>query len=484
MNYADLVEKAINNYSKKNRQENVTNATSKKKKTMQIQLKKRGDYKEWVENWRISDNEILQELEEAGIRIWIDTKGNFVFYDVTSKKRNTLESANKLSLKISSLLGKKVEVGKWSEAKNAITPLEIISIVSEEFRPDMKKRFFKLKDNGAWYLNTFTPTKYMNITNPPKKEPTTILNLIKHLVNYKEDRYHYFLNWLSYYWVTFKKPQTSIVFRGEQGAGKSTLANEVIAHLFGKEQIAIINNDVVDNKFRGDYFANKMFNIFEETSKGDAKSNKNIKNFIKEIITNEIIPMDKKNEKGESIKVIAPSLFFTNEVKFLEIEPSDRRFTIFTTGFNLAKTNFLGFGSYELLQKAIQAELEDFSAFLYNYQVDVKLANTPMDTPEKKAIIQVTNTSYQVFLEALKSRDLDFFDPLQDTPEHISIYDELKVGFVEGKIKRAFLTKLFNAYYNKNITPQKLIPELKAIDPSFFENVRNYNNTSFYIILP
>ena len=327
----------------------------------------------------------------------------------------------------------------------------------------------------------------MNYTDKPKEEPKTILSLIKHLVNYKEDRFNYFLNWLAFYWATFKRPQTAIVLKGVQGAGKGIFATDVISPLFGKNQLAIITNDVLENKFKADKFENKAFYIFEETSKGDVKSNKDVKEFIKQIITNEIVPMDRKHKKGVDVKITAPSLFFTNEVKFLEIEPSDRRFSVFLTGDKIINNDFLGFGSYETLSEQIKKELPDFARYLYHFDIDTKLANIPMDTPEKRAVTQITNNSFQKFLIALKNRDLDFFDILSDSEEIDDkiLFDEVKEAFKNGKIKRNLITKLFNSIFQKNISPQRLLEELKGIDPDLLSN----NNLitirgTKYILLP
>jgi hypothetical protein len=490
MNYSDVIEKKIkekkltkNNYTTeepKNHQEKA------EKKKIVTHLQKRGDYKDWEENWLISDNPILEELNELGYQLWINKKGEYVLRDVDKQEESVITPSN-INRKISSLLGEKVFIGTWKDAENKVTPAEIISITSSEYRPDFKKRFFYIqkRNRKKYYLNTFTPTEYMNYTNKPQKEPKTILKLLSHLVNYKEDRLHYFLNWLAYYWATFKKPQTAIVLKGIQGAGKGTFADEIITPLFGKNQTSIMTNDILASRFKAAKFMNKSFYIFEETSKGNVKSNKDVKEFIKQIITNEIVPMEEKRISTIDVKVTAPSIFFTNEVKFLEIEPSDRRFSVFTTGDKIEKLNFLGFYSYEALAIQIKEELADFARYLYNFDIDVDLANTPMDTPEKSAVIGLTTNNYQKFLIALKNKDLEFFDVLlesEDIDKQL-IYSQLENAFKEGKIKRALITKAFNATFDKDIPPQKLLEELKGIDIEFITNTIKPKNT-VYILLP
>ena len=491
MNYSDVIEARIKE-KKITSKENYTTKETKnyqekaEKKQIVTHLQKRGDYCEWVENWRISNNPILEELDELGYQIWINEKGEFVLKDEDTQEENIITPSN-INRKISSLLGKRVFIGTWKDAENKVTPAEIISVTSSEYRPDFKQRFFYIqrKERKKYYLNTFTPTEYMNYTNKPQKEPKTILKLLSHLVNYKEDRLYYFLNWLAYYWATFKKPQTAIVLKGTQGAGKGIFANEVITPLFGEKQTSIITNDILESRFKASKFMNKSFYIFEETSKGDVKSNKDVKEFIKQIITNEVIPMEEKRITAFDVKVTAPSIFFTNEAKFLEIEPSDRRFSVFATGDKIINTDFLGFYSYEALKDQIKEELADFARYLYNFDIDVNLANTPMDTPEKSAVVGLTTNSYHKFLIALKNKDLEFFDVLLESEdiEKNMLYTELKKAFNEGRIKRALITKLFNATFDKNIPSQKLLEELKGIDAEFITNTINPKNV-IYILLP
>ncbi len=440
--------------------------TEKKEVVTGGSLIKRGDYREWTENWKISDNPLLDELEELNLQLFMNEKGDFVLRDLDTQKDEVIPASN-INKKISSILGKKVIIG-WKDTEHKITPVEIISIISSDYRPDIKKRFFRLSSKNKWYYNAFTPTEYMNCIEKPTKEPKTILTLIKHLVNYHDERYHYFLNWLAYYWATFKRPLTAIVLKGEQGAGKGIFANDVIIPLFGENQVSILTNETLENKFKADKFENKSFYIFEETSKGDVKSNKDIKEFIKQIITNDKVPMDRKHKKGVDVKITAPSLFFTNEAKFLEIEPSDRRFSVFLTGGKIVDTDFLGFGSYEKLAEQIKKELPDFARYLYHYPVNTELIKLPMNTPEKEAVVHLTNNSFQTFLYALKKKDLEFFEDLQENEP--LLYAEVKRAFSEGKIERALLAKLYNAVFDKNYRSQKVLAELKAIDYSFFDN--------------
>ena len=456
--------------------ENVTHIKPQKDLEA-IDINKRGDYHNWVNNWLISDKEILQELDKKGFTLFIDEKGNLCYLDLN----NQPVKVEKPNIKFSSELGKNVSFFKQNE--ESIKPYDLISIIGNEFNTRENKVF--IKRNGKYLLNLFRPTKYMKITNY-SNEPITILKLIKHLVNYDEEKYNYFLNWLAYFFQTFQKPQTAIVLKGLQGAGKGILFDLVISKLFGEEQVSTIDDKALSSKFLLSLFANKLFIVFEETGQGEVKSNKKIKNLIKQVITNKSITLEEKNKVRKKVDLFAACLFFTNEGKFLEIEPNDRRFSVFLTGEPLhwENINFLGFGSYEKLKEAILNELKEFAGYLYTYPVIPNKANKPLDTPEKQAVINATSTRYREFYEAIKRKDIEFFTPLMELNDVNAnlLYKELEESLQKGMIKRPDLVKIFNYLYDSNITSHQLKKELAVIDPYFYENVKTIKGYKYIIL--
>jgi len=113
MNYNEMIERKLK--SKKiipNKEEVSQERKEEKELNESISnnnsiLEKRGDYKDWEENWRLSDNSILEELEELGFELWINEKGEFVLKDIDTQKDEVITPSN-INRKISSLLGKKV----------------------------------------------------------------------------------------------------------------------------------------------------------------------------------------------------------------------------------------------------------------------------------------------------------------------------------------------------------------------------------------
>jgi hypothetical protein len=449
----------------KNLIQNVTNTTP---------IKKRDDYKDWEENWLISENgnpinPILQELDELGFIIYMNEKGDLTYsVDGGDEEVVTKDKANNF---LSNKLGRRIKLYSYEE--DGIKPYDIIGITGKIFNPYTHKRFIEIK-RRRFLKNEFTPTVYMNYTEQPQKEPKAILSLIGNLVNNDEIKKHYFINWLAYFFQTFKRPQTAIVLKGNQGAGKDTFFDYVIAPLFGINQVTKIDDRAIESRFNADTFQNKMFIAFNETSKGDKVSNKDTKNFLKQIITNDEVMLEEKHKKRKKIKLYFACLFFTNEAKFIEIEPSDRRYNVFLTGDNLRKSNFLGYGSFDNLALTIKKELADFARYLYHYDVDVDLANRVINTPEKEAVIYATTSRNILFYEALKNKDLEFFRSLEELEEDEMlpnekrfIFREIEKSFAAGRIKKSLLKKIYEALFETKITSHTLYKELNAIDPYF-----------------
>lgn len=455
-----------------------------KENTTKSTLKKRGDYKDWQENWVISDNPIIQELTDLGYMIYMNEKGDLTY--VVDNGDEEVVSKDKAGHFLSNKLGKRIKI--YSSDDNGISAIDIIGITGRVFNPFIHQRFIEMKKR-RYLKNEFTSTPYMNLTDKPVKETPAILSLIGNLVNNDETKKYYFINWLAYFFQTFRRPQTAIVLKGTQGAGKDLFFDYIISPLFGISQTTKIDDRAIESNFNADTFKNKLFMAFNETSKGNRSSNKDIKNFLKQIITNNEVSLEEKHKKRSKVELNFACLFFTNEAKFIEIEPNDRRFNVFLTGNNLRKSEFLGYGSFENLIIEVKKELDDFARYLYNFEVDRDLANRVINTPEKEAVIHATTPKLVLFYEALKNKDLEYFSPLEELEEdetlsakERNLFSEVKTSFIKGMIKKSLLKKVYNALYETTISPQTLYKELGAIDPYFLHKsneIKDQNGTRY-----
>ena len=445
-----------------------------------IHKKNRPDYKSFnFNNWKKNNaNKTINLIEKAGGAVWLSYDGDIV-YRTTPHAQPLKKEASKAAKVLGNLINKRIKLLKTSETD--ISEIDLIMVKEDIFDPNINQEFFK--QDGIWYRNTFRPTHYMTLTEQPTQKPTTILNLIRHLVTYNEEYFNHFINWLAYFWQTMQRPNTAIVLLGEQGTGKGILFEQVIRPLFGHEQTIQINNSILRSNYLAPFFKNKIFYNLDEISQGTFKENKRIKNFIKPLITNDTLTLDEKFTTIEkSISIKGGVLITSNEHIPLEIEPGDRRFNVFPSKIKLTKRNFLGWQTHEAFKKQIHSELEDFARYLYHYEVDAMQANRAIMTPEKRALIQATTDRYTLFANAIVNQDLQFFSTLEDAGS--MHYIHLKLDFSKNRIRRNILKEIFNLINEDSISTTKLMKELQLRYPQVFGVEPIKSNGIRYFKLP
>ena len=180
---------------------------------------------------------------------------------------------------------------------------------------------------------------------------------------------------------------------------------------------------------------------------------------------------EKKFENIKETELFAMVFITTNEPQALEIEHGDRRFTIYTTGDNIEKVKFFGCNTHDNLKVAIKSELMDFAHMLNNYEVDVKLATTAQNTPEKDALVGATTDRFHQFYVALLKKDIDYFEDLKIT--NAPLYGILVNSFKTNLLSKKQLKDFFNYLEGEDISSKKLLTKLRTIDAFFFDDKKN-----------
>ena len=358
--------------------------------------------------------------------------------------------------------------------KNDIFPISIHNLTfvqGDKFRPRILQEYFE--EDGVCYKNTFKPTKYMQLKGEPARLPKTILDLLFHLTNYKQNKYEYLINNLAYFFQYLKKSQVAIALIGKQGAGKGIFFNTIISELFGKDNCITINNESINSRYKAKIIKDKLYYNFDEIKLRTSERNDS---FIKAIITNPSISLEEKNvTMNKEVELFGQCLFCSNYMDALKIGENDRRFTVISTGENLVNTNFLHYGSYENLEKGIKQDLEDFAKYLKNYNVDKNLANTPLDTPEKRVIINSSQDNIIEFHRAISEKNINYFYDLIELKS--DLYNQIRSDFRESRIIRANIAKAYDALFSKNISSKELLKKLRAIEPYYiFEEDNLYHS--------
>ena len=436
------------------------------------------DYSKYlINNWRKKDDiSATNKIYNKGGAIWMTKEGD-VAYRFDKRDRTIIAPHTKAKRVISNFLDEDIKIFDGSKKYPAdIEAMDLLLVKDETFEPHINSEFYK--KGNSYYLNKFKPTKYMQLKAKNYEEPKAILSLIKHLVNGNEDYYKWFVNWLAYFFQGINKSQVSLILRGNQGAGKGILWDLVITPLFGF--IVQINDKALKSNFLKKMIENKLFYNLDEISH-DIASSKSVKNYLKALVTNKSVMMESKNiDMEEETPLNGQVLITSNEPYVAEIEVSDRRFTVFSTGDILTKVNFLGYRNYDNFKSEINKELENFAIYLKSYDVDIELANKALDTPEKRALVNATNDKFTLFVNAIKNLDIKYFSDLEE--EHINLYRTLENDFNIGRICKENIKIIFNILYEETLSSKKIIDRLKTIDPILFgdENITKNNSKRYY----
>ncbi len=430
------------------------------------------DFSEYIyNNWRkTEDNEAINMLYKRGGSLVFNKKFKFEYKFVTNDKIETyslselphiMGSDLDIELKIIKTIEKKAKKDDEEnlEPKYIISIYDLIKIQGDKFNPSILKEYYA--EDGLFYRNTFKPTQYMKLNADENKEFPTIKLLILNLVNHKIDRYNWIINWLANFFQTLVKSQCALVLIGEQGSGKGIFYNEIIKKLFGEDYCIQTGNAALKTNYKGALLKDKLFINFNEIA---TRNNTDIKNFLKALITDKsAIEEEKQITMRESVELFGQILITSNDNFPIDIEEHDRRYSVFSTAMNIQKSNYFGYGNYENLIVHIEDELEDFAKFLKSYDVNKELVNTPLNTVEKQAIINLSKDTFKLFFQAIISMNEDYFSYLKEVNEklHIVIIEDFKERKI---IRRRNIPLAYNEIYRTKLSSKTIMDRLRVYD--------------------
>jgi len=344
---------------------------------------------------------------------------------------------------------------------------DLFSILKADFDVNFNDRINYDKEK----INLFIPTPYMLLNktaetfNPKRDFPHIYRLLMNIILKYRERKR--FLNWLSGILQTRQKQLTAWVLKGEQGAGKGIILDNVLKELFGRRQTVKVEDSDLQSDFNP-WLKNTIIVAFNEVAHDNSTRN-NIKSRIKAIITDPDVMINEKNIRNYSITNYVNCLFFSNEKVPLFIEQKDRRLNVVTTGPNLI--------SFEWFKKdpagfisSLMPEVPKFAQFLMNWKYDPIAAKTCIDNDEKSAMVSVALNKFEEFAIRLKNADLEWFEeniihsPYEQDMDILGRKSLVKMTAddLKGKIKKDLALEAFNhIYYNQRVNNIQLGRSLK-----------------------
>ncbi len=454
-------------------QENQTQETEDSKedsdKNNHIIAKKQPDFSNFEENnWirqTAKENKVLQELNKKGGAVWVSPDGSFKFRRSIDDTIRKLEPA-KMKMVLCNTLDRD-NLNIFSAKEDAFVDIKRNELLMCEdvFTPFEISEFYQ-KD-GIWCRTSFRPRKYLQREASAKQssEPKTILWLMQHLCNGNEVYFKWFINWVAYFFQTLEKSQVSLLLKGAQGTGKGIFFEKVLSKLFGEKYCAVIDDDRLGSSFKN-WVSDTIFYNLNEISH-DMRGRKVVKNFIKQLVTDSTIQTEKKYENASKTEIYGNVLITSNENYPIEIEPSDRRYCVFSTGTPLKK--IVDIDTSELIYD-INRELESFAVYLKSYKCDIDLYHTAIDTPEKQALIDGTTDRFSLFVRAILDKNLDYFNELEE--DKFSLYQTLVSDFEKDRICQSDIKPIFDELFEDDIPSKTLLGKIRAVEPLYFPSER------------
>lgn len=349
----------------------------------------------------------------------------FVFRDRTTDKYFAGLRQDTEILEQPSVIGSDKKIGDYF-SQYGTSPPAVIQTWDRLFNPTTENQW--LEDEKVF--NTWRPSEYMTNAMYASDIPPITDKILKHVTGDDEETYEHFVNWLAFIVQTRQKTGTAWVLHGVPGTGKGLLFHNIITPILGVEYTASKQMKDLTDRFNGWMEHCLVCNIDEANAEDLSYEGKAVVNSLKNWITEPVISVRHMQAAAVQRASYISFIFTTNDFGVLPIQDGDRR-------FNVAPRQETPIEISVAEIEAIKEELGAFTAYLMNYDVDVRQVTTPLDNHAKDALKQASRTSIEEFFYSARTGNLMYF--VEGSHEETTEYSELArfKKAVEGWIKDA-----------------------------------------------
>lgn len=324
----------------------------------------------------------------------------------------------------------------------------------EVFDPSKKTHFMIAEEINAF--NLYSPSKYVKASKPTTKTiPANIDFLLNHLISDEATKTS-LINALAHHLKTGEAIHLGWIFVGVEGAGKGTIMH-VIEKVFGmqnfqKSKLMAFTGD----KIKG--APNKLICYVDESA--DHTKMYEVAENLKAIIGNNRYASRALHANETTVKNYAMFFFTVNSFGF-KLSAKDRRFNIIECKIPLNKA----VDSTDMFYEKINSELQLFTDYLLNYEVNIPKTRKVVETSFRKKMINdhlpVMERIARVILENSLETLLESIDEdshLENIEKIGQILNDIHhCGSVTGTVIASLSENLFNLidgidkkYYKKN----------------------------------
>jgi hypothetical protein len=205
----------------------------------------------------------------------------------------------------------------------ALNRFEIEKVDGRRYMPEVGEIFTM---DGATYLNLYRETEQPVVPETLTAEDQEAIRIVerhfRHLFPGKRDR-ETIQSWLAYVVQTRKRPTWAVVVQGPEGDGKSFLV-KLMAVILGASNVGLVDVSILEGPFNG-WAEGHLLKAVEEL-KMHGHSRYDTLNKLKQVITNDTIPIHRKN-RDPYIAVNTAAYFITTNFRdALPITDDDSRY--------------------------------------------------------------------------------------------------------------------------------------------------------------
>lgn len=179
-----------------------------------------------------------------------------------------------------------------------------------------------ISHSNTHYLNTFK--SYSPTTNKHQQADLSPLNaFFERLFPIDEER-EIVLNWIAHLIQRpYEKPSFHLMLIGEQGTGKGTLCNALIAPLISNQLVSINNYSQLTGRF-SDVLADNLLIVLDDCKRG----NHNTSTALKSLLTEKRVYVERKGLQGKMVDTYSRFTLNSNDKLPIPLEHNDRRWFV------------------------------------------------------------------------------------------------------------------------------------------------------------
>lgn len=246
-----------------------------------------------------------------------------------------------------------------------------------------------------------------------------------------ETERNWLINWMLYIAFFRKKTRTCPIIVSKQGVGKGVLFEVFVKYLIS--HTLQISGDVLSSNFQPSGLKNALIVGINEAKLDKREGNMGYQK-LKEMITEDKFSINAKHKDIIDSKNFCNFIIFSNNDNPIQVESSDRRYSIIKSGSRslLELCDEMGITTAEFIENLKKERYAFLQKWLEKNEISEVMAVTALENEAKAVIVASTFFKIDLFSDGISNFAPQFFESLQDSFDDLaleSVFDSLRFEF-------------------------------------------------------